>query len=423
MAEDVGRYLLNQPVEATPPSVVYRFSKFAKRNKGWFATGAIVLLALLIGLVSTSYMAVVANRARKLALMQSQRAHEASEQAEYAKQKAQRSAIIAGTSPLLPEDEATGLANVWRSEIERLQADSSADQKELAQQEAYFATWYGTWLLQRSKPREALKVLAGYYDHVKQVLGRKNAPFFGVSNANIQAHVLSNAAPAKIAPLYEDIVVAMEHVHGPNTSLQLYPEHASVLANADQGSKAAEVLRKYLKLRSDLNTPLAALDKRRIDMALDGLTAWSSEFPDLYEQLKEFRATGNVTSDDSDDEVDPELAKDLETLQGAWGTDDPGGVSNAVRMEQTVDGNSVAVKLYDADGKVVYGRGGTIRLSRSGACKVYTLYFAGDAYAESAFIYIIEDDQLKLVSGMLAGRDSQPGTALRVLKRVVADNE
>ena len=137
---------------------MYRLSKFAKRKKALFATGAAVLLALFIGLISTSYMAMVANRARGIAVEQSYRAHKASEAAENAKQKAQRSAIIAGASPLLPEDDAKELAEVWRAEIERLRSDANSDQKELAQQEAYFATWYGSWLLQQSKPAETLDV-------------------------------------------------------------------------------------------------------------------------------------------------------------------------------------------------------------------------------------------------------------------------
>ena len=441
LAEDVGRYLQDEPVEATPPSVRYRFSKFARRNKGLFATATITLLALLVGLISTSYMAMWAMRERERALiqrqlayqsseeatrereravLQSELAHQASEESKIAKQRAQRSAIIAGSSSLLPEDEAQALAAVWRAEIDKLRADANHDDKELAQQEAYFASWYGSWLLQRSKPKEALELLTEFYDHVKQVIGRENASFFGLSNATIQAHIFTGAPPAKIASLYEDIFVAMDHVRGQGTSIQLYPEYATALANANRGEEAAEIVRKYLAFRRNSETPLGAIDKRRLDMALDGMVIWGGEYPDLYQQLKDYRATGNIPVDEAAGEVDTELAKDLETLQGAWDTDDPAGVPNAVRMEQVVDGSNVTVKWFDANGKVVYGRDGTIKLSRSGACKIYTFHFAGDDYAESSFIYIIEDDQLKLVSGMLANRPSQPGTALRVLKRVAA---
>jgi serine/threonine protein kinase len=50
LARDLERYLRDEPVEACPPSVVYRFGKFARRNKvalaATFALGLAVLLAV-----------------------------------------------------------------------------------------------------------------------------------------------------------------------------------------------------------------------------------------------------------------------------------------------------------------------------------------------------------------------------------------
>ena len=48
-AADVLRYLSHRPVEASPPSSVYRFRKFARRNRVAITTAAVVLIALLIG--------------------------------------------------------------------------------------------------------------------------------------------------------------------------------------------------------------------------------------------------------------------------------------------------------------------------------------------------------------------------------------
>src|SRR6516165_697393 len=47
-AADVQRYLADQPVEACPPSVWYRFRKFARRNKGTLTTAALVTSALVL---------------------------------------------------------------------------------------------------------------------------------------------------------------------------------------------------------------------------------------------------------------------------------------------------------------------------------------------------------------------------------------
>ncbi|MBX3438643.1 MAG: hypothetical protein KF861_14210, partial [Planctomycetaceae bacterium] len=50
-AKDIQRYLNNEPVEACPPSVIYRAQKYARRHTTLLATTALVLLTTLIGTV------------------------------------------------------------------------------------------------------------------------------------------------------------------------------------------------------------------------------------------------------------------------------------------------------------------------------------------------------------------------------------
>ncbi len=52
---DIRRYLNDEPISARPPSTIYQLSKFARRNKALVGGGAAVFLALLAGLVGTSY--------------------------------------------------------------------------------------------------------------------------------------------------------------------------------------------------------------------------------------------------------------------------------------------------------------------------------------------------------------------------------
>jgi WD40 repeat protein/serine/threonine protein kinase len=47
-AADVQRYLHDEPVDACPPSAVYRFRKFARRNKAALITASLVALAVLL---------------------------------------------------------------------------------------------------------------------------------------------------------------------------------------------------------------------------------------------------------------------------------------------------------------------------------------------------------------------------------------
>ena len=54
LAEDVQRYLADEPVEARPASAGYRFRKFARRNRTTFTTGVIVAVALILGIAGTA---------------------------------------------------------------------------------------------------------------------------------------------------------------------------------------------------------------------------------------------------------------------------------------------------------------------------------------------------------------------------------
>jgi serine/threonine protein kinase len=67
LAADVLRYLSDRPVEARPPSSVYRFRKFARRNRLAFTTVAVVVSALLLGTVVSVNQAIRATRAEQMA--------------------------------------------------------------------------------------------------------------------------------------------------------------------------------------------------------------------------------------------------------------------------------------------------------------------------------------------------------------------
>jgi len=55
LAEDIGRYLLRQPVLATPPSAFYKVRTFIRRHRAGVAVGSILLLALAVGLGASVY--------------------------------------------------------------------------------------------------------------------------------------------------------------------------------------------------------------------------------------------------------------------------------------------------------------------------------------------------------------------------------
>uniref|UniRef100_A0A7C2NSW9 Protein kinase domain-containing protein n=1 Tax=Schlesneria paludicola TaxID=360056 RepID=A0A7C2NSW9_9PLAN len=64
LARDVQRYLDDQPVEACPPSPVYRLSKFVRRNRIAVLSGSLVAASLVMGTIVSLAFAITANRHR-----------------------------------------------------------------------------------------------------------------------------------------------------------------------------------------------------------------------------------------------------------------------------------------------------------------------------------------------------------------------
>jgi serine/threonine protein kinase/WD40 repeat protein len=67
LARDVQRYLDNEPVEACPPSLVYRLQKAVRRNKGWITAGALVAVVLISATLISTKLAIRATVAERRA--------------------------------------------------------------------------------------------------------------------------------------------------------------------------------------------------------------------------------------------------------------------------------------------------------------------------------------------------------------------
>ena len=111
LAADVLNYLADEPVLACPPSVVYRLQKFARRNKAALAattvasfvmllavvnltvaTAAIVVVALVLGIVISSWQALRAIKAERLAQSRLQAETKARTDAEQARHEVEEKA-------------------------------------------------------------------------------------------------------------------------------------------------------------------------------------------------------------------------------------------------------------------------------------------------------------------------------------------
>jgi WD40 repeat protein/serine/threonine protein kinase len=96
LAHDVQRYLADEPVDACPPSTIYRFRKFARRYKTALATAAAFVTLLIAGAVASTSLAVWAVSAEREANRQHHQAVDARAEADQQRDAARLSAYAAG---------------------------------------------------------------------------------------------------------------------------------------------------------------------------------------------------------------------------------------------------------------------------------------------------------------------------------------
>ena len=82
LADDLERYLRDEPVLAGPPSAAYRAAKFVRRHRFGVAAAAAVLLALIAGVIGTGYGLAKAVHQRTLAKKQATDAELARDESE-----------------------------------------------------------------------------------------------------------------------------------------------------------------------------------------------------------------------------------------------------------------------------------------------------------------------------------------------------
>jgi serine/threonine protein kinase len=90
LALDIQRYLADEPVLAGPPSATYRLRKFARRNRRVLVPAAVVMLALVLGMLGTTWGWIEASWQESSALAAAAQEKDARLEAEHERTKAEQ---------------------------------------------------------------------------------------------------------------------------------------------------------------------------------------------------------------------------------------------------------------------------------------------------------------------------------------------
>lgn len=396
-AADIERYLNDEPVEATPPSRLYLFRKFARRNRRLLVASTAVFATLCIGIITTGYAAVTALQLKS--------------QAEARERQAIRAATAAGASVLLPEAEAQNIADGWLVEIEELKRSGKKTQAVLSQ--VQFTVWRASWLAQHSQLNLAIQLTADIYDQAKSDLGYTDPTFLALCNLRIQLLEAGGENPSLSADLYGDLLQAFTNSGDPERAMPLLPQYAVALVRANRTADAITQLEKYVALQKSHPAPPSQADQKRLRSAIDNLMNSGKVDSGLLSSLQSIRDTGRLDAS----QADSELAADFQSLQGTWRCEFWKNGKLAERMRVEFKGNDNTTEWVDENDTVIRGRAGRFDLSRSGGVKVLTTYLDSSAEIGGTFIYHLDNNELRIVSGMLANQPSLPEVELRLFRR------
>lgn len=124
-AADVANYLNGNVVTARPPSTGYRLKKYVRRHRGLVASLVSIATLLVIATIGTSWLAIRANQARKLADEKTLESKAEKEKAESEQKRANEEAHRA--TQALEQNEATTARSNYFSALEQWEVNNVAE--------------------------------------------------------------------------------------------------------------------------------------------------------------------------------------------------------------------------------------------------------------------------------------------------------
>ncbi len=165
LAADLQRFLRHEVVLACPPSRVYRVRKFVRRHRLGVAAAACVTLALVLGIIGTTSMAVVASHERAAAVDSADHARREAAKADAVRQFLQE--ILASADPYNPQQQFTVL-DALDAAAKKIAAGALRNEPEV---EAEVQTTLGQTYLGRGSFERAKEQFAGALATRRRLLG------------------------------------------------------------------------------------------------------------------------------------------------------------------------------------------------------------------------------------------------------------
>jgi serine/threonine protein kinase/Flp pilus assembly protein TadD len=245
LAADVQRYLLDEPVQACPPSRAYRLHKFVRRNKGALATASLLAVAVLVvvGVVAGSFGWMARDRSVRQARLQLQMEHALDDAA-----RAREQALLHSNDPYrweaalteaafaltraqeLDAQDETAIGPALRERLQAAQATLDADTTDRR-----FAVRFEEIRLEQTEINVSISDFKAQiaFTALKQAFQRQYHMEFGVTPIEQAVTILQQRPKAVQDVLLEALEVSLDDA--PKDDRQARPWLTSVLDAADTG--------------------------------------------------------------------------------------------------------------------------------------------------------------------------------------------
>ena len=241
LAADIRRHLENEPIVARPPSRLYEFQRTVQRHKFGFAAAAALILVLMLGVVISTWQAVRATKAERLANDRLSEVAAERDAKEQARQEAEAISTFMGEVIQSPDPTRDGrniqvveLLDRAAKKLETELADQPGRRADL--QGRLASTYYALGLY-----REAIPLQEKVRDYYVASLGQEN-PTTLKTMIDLAIYYLKAGRQDEALKLHEEVLTLSRKVNGPEHPATLNAMH-NVAISYSVASRRGEALK------------------------------------------------------------------------------------------------------------------------------------------------------------------------------------